>query len=145
MPLERGTVSDRKAAPRAPVDRHVVFTCGGVRYALDARAVRHSLPARGSEGTAVTFLGVRYPLLDVRALFGVPAAVSGGVALVADRLGRCAALVVDEFVDLAIVDEEAVHPLPPAFRGRERGWFMGVTRVNGHIAVVLRLSGILEP
>ncbi|MGH7279310.1 MAG: chemotaxis protein CheW [Candidatus Rokuibacteriota bacterium] len=144
MPLERSVATARAAPPRAPATRSLVFTCGAVRYAVDGGAVRHSLPAdEGADGN-VTFSGTTYPVLDVRTLFGLPHVAPGRLVLVTEASGRRAALLVDAVIDLTVVDDASVHPLPPVFQGRERRWFRGVTRLGGETVVMLRLAGILE-
>jgi hypothetical protein len=34
--------------------------------------------------------------------------------------------------------------LPAVFRGRERRWFRGVTRIDGKTVVVVSLEGLLD-
>ena len=146
MPLERAAVaSARRATPRARVDRLVVFTLANVHYGLDAQVVRHSLPAADAQGGVVRFVGAEYQLVDLRRLFGLPAATSEGrLLLVGDPAGRRGALVVDALADLAVVEETAVLALPAVFRGRERRWFRGATRIDGKTVVVVSLEGLLD-
>jgi purine-binding chemotaxis protein CheW len=146
MPLERAAVaSARRASPRGRVDRYVVFTLAGVHYGLDAQLVRHSLPAHEAEAGVVRFVGATYPLVDLRRLFGLPPADGDTrLVLVGDPAGRRGALVVDVLADLAAVEETTVLPLPAVFRGRERRWFRGVTRIDGKIVVVVSLEGLLD-
>ncbi|HEY3065135.1 MAG TPA: chemotaxis protein CheW [Methylomirabilota bacterium] len=145
MPLERAAiVSARRSTPRARVDRLVVFTLAGVHYGLDAQVVRHSLPAADAQGGVVRFVGAEYPLIDLRHLFALHAGTGDArLLLVGDPAGRRGALVVDGLADLAAVEETAIVPLPAVFRGRERRWFRGVTRIDGKIVVVVNLDGLL--
>jgi len=146
MPLERAAVaSARRATPRARVDRFVVFTLAGVHYGLDAQVVRHSLPAQDAEGGIVRFVGADYALVALRRLFRLPVATEQTrLLLVGDPAGRRGALVVDNLADLAVVEETAVLPLPAVFRGRERTWFRGVTRIDGRTVIVVSLQGLLD-
>ncbi len=144
MPLrDRPTLVPAVARPVAG-RRHVVVALAGVQYALDASHVRRSLPAPPTPAPEVAFLGQPYPLVDLRALFRLPESAAPGrlVLLVQGASGR-AGLVVDELVELALVDETAVAPLPAPFRGVERRWFAGLVRLGHRVVVVLRLESIL--
>jgi chemotaxis protein histidine kinase CheA len=124
--------------------RHVVFGLAGVPYLLDASQVRRSLPAPASGAAEVLFLGQSYPLVDLRALFRLPESTACGrmVLLVQGTSGR-AGLVVDELLELAIIDETVVVPLPAPFQGVERRWFAGLVGLGGRVLVLLRLEAIL--
>ena len=124
--------------------RHVVFALAGVPYLLDASQVRRSLPAPASAAAEVLFLGEAYPLVDLRALFRLPESTAPArlVLLVQATSGR-AGLVVDELLELAVIDETVVVPLPAPFQGVERLWFAGLVRLRGRVVVLLRLEAIL--
>ncbi len=134
------------AATARPVAgrRHVVFTLAGVEYGIDARQVRRSMPAPWSLGPEVLFLGQAYPIVDLRALFGHPPAETPGrlVLLVEGGSGR-AGLAVDALVDLLLIEDAALAPLPETFGGVERQWLEGLARLGSRIVVVLRLDAIL--
>lgn len=144
MPLrDRPTPVPAGSRPEAG-QRHVVFALAGVPYALDASQVRRSLPAPATAAAEVVFLGQAYPLVDLRALFRLPAsAAPGRLVLLVQGMSGQAGLVVDELIELAVIDETAVVPLPAPFQGVERRWFAGLVRLGGRVVVVLRLEAIL--
>lgn len=133
------------AGPRpAAGRRHVVFTLADVEYGIDARQVRRSVPVPSIPGPEVVFLGQAYPVVDLRGLFGHPPTATPGrlILLVEGESGR-AGLVVDALVDLLLIEDPALAPLPELFGGVERQWLEGLARLGSRVVVVLRLDAIL--
>lgn len=144
MPLKDRLASEPVGARPPAGRRHVVFALAGVPYLLDASQVRRSRPAPASAAAEVLFLGQAYPLVDLRALFRLPESTAPArvVLLVQGTSGR-AGLVVDELLELAVIDETVVVPLPAPFQGVERRWFAGLVRLGGRVLVLLRLEAIV--
>ena len=122
----------------------ILFTVGGVDYAIDAPRVRHLVPAGRETGRPIVFEGATYPLLDLRTLFRLPAAPRPGrVLLVDDEAGRTAALMVDAVGPLAKLDG-AHTPLPALFRGHERVRFEALALLDDRVVVVIHPRGLLR-
>jgi chemotaxis signal transduction protein len=118
--------------------RHVVFALAGVAYAVDATLVRRSLPVPETPVSEVAVLGQTFPLLDLRTLFRLPpSAEPGRLVLLVQTAGGRAGLIVDDLVQIAVLDASDVVPLPGAFRGVERSWFAGLTRLGSRVVVVV--------
>jgi len=130
---------------RAGTGRSVVlFTVAGVEYAIDAARVRHLVPASREAGRSIVFEGATYPLIDLRALFRLPAAPrTGRAVLVDDGAGRRAALMVDAVGTPARLGERALTALPPVFRGHERVRFEALALLDDRIVVVVAPRGLL--
>jgi chemotaxis protein histidine kinase CheA len=124
--------------------RHVVFSLAGVPYLLDAAQVRRSLPVPASGAAEVLFHGQSYPLVDLRTLFRLPEPTAGGrLVLLVQGTSARAGLVVDELLELAVIDETVVVPLPAPFQGVERRWFAGLVCLGSRVLVLLRPEAIL--
>jgi chemotaxis signal transduction protein len=154
--------------PHQAVERYALLAVDGVEYAVDAAWVRRSLPAPSPLPAAVQHGGTAYQLVDLRQLFGLPAASSdapprAGGGPGAERLilligqppaasgpvgaGAVAdhrlALVIDDLLGLEALAASAAVPLPAVYRGPERRWFHGVLpREDGWITVLLRPEGL---
>ncbi len=125
--------------------RYTVFAVGEVHYALPAHQVRHSLPAGEVGGPAVVFLRQVYALVDLRALFRLPAStLADRLVLLVEVDGRRAGLVVDQHTDLVDLDEGAIVPLPAVFGGVERRWFAGLAALGQRVLVIVRADGVLD-
>ncbi len=145
MGLRRDPAPSATPATTPPARRYVVFSLAGVEYAIVAAHVKHSLPATAGLGTEVRCQDRAYPLLDLRALFRLaPSAEPTRFVLVVEGTERSAGLVVDALVRLAPLEEAAIQPLSPVFRGREREWFAGLARLGSRIVPVIRVDGILN-
>lgn len=130
--------------PVASARSVALFTVSGVEYAIDAARVRHLMPTGRETGRAVVFEGATYPLIDLRALFRLPAPPRvGRVLLVDDGAGRTAALMVDVVGTLARLEERALTPLSPVFRGHERVRFEALAVLDDRIVVVVAVRGLL--
>lgn len=145
MPLKRGWAPTTKGARPVVAHRYVVFSSGGADYAIEARYVRHSLAAPVGPDEEVFFLGRSYPILDLRALLGLPPLVGRGrLILVVEGEGRNAGLLIDAIAGLVRLDEAAIVLLPKVFAGVERRWFRGVTRIGSRVVAVISIDGILD-
>lgn len=142
--------------PHQAAERYALLAVDGVEYAVDAAWVRRSLPAPIPLPAAVLHGGTAYQLVDLRRLFGLPAASDASDAspradgspgaerliLLIDRPpaapGPVApeaaaasavhriALVIDGLLGLEPLATGAAVPLPGVYRGPERRWFHGV-------------------
>lgn len=140
----RGATLPAAGPGRIAGRRHIVFTLAGVEYGVEARHVRRSMPAASLVGPEIAFLGQAYPVLDLRELFGHgPAPVTGRLLLLVETASGRAALLVDELVDLLVIEDAAVTPLPPVFTGGRRLWIEGVARLGSRIVVVVSLESLL--
>ena len=118
--------------------RHVIFALAGVAYAVDAALVRRSLPVPEPPVSEVAVLGQTFPLLDLRTFFRLPpSAEPGRLVLLVQTAGGRAGLIVDDLVRITMLEASAVVPLPGPFRGVERSWFAGLTRLGGRVVVVV--------
>ncbi|MFB3818190.1 MAG: chemotaxis protein CheW [Candidatus Methylomirabilales bacterium] len=135
----------RQAAPAGAGRRCLLFRVAGGEYAVDVRALRRVVAlAPGARGQV--HLGeAAYPLLDLRAAFGLaPSGERGALALaVATPEGR-AALVVDEAIGLGTLGAAETQPLPRVFDGVEREWFEGLARLGPRLVILLRPEGLLR-
>jgi hypothetical protein len=124
--------------------RHVIFALAGVAYAVDAAVVRRSLPVPEPLAPEVAFLGQPYPLVDLRTFFRLPPSGDPGrlVLLVQTPGGRRAGLIVDDLVQIVALEPSAIGPLPAPFRGAERRWFPGLTRLGSRVVVVVSPDAI---
>jgi chemotaxis signal transduction protein len=122
----------------------VIFALAGVAYAVDAAVVRRSLPVPEPLASEVSFLGQPYPVVDLRTFFRLPpSADPGRLILLVQTAGGRAALIVDDLVQIVALEPSAVGPLPAPFRGAERRWFPGVTRLGSRVVVVVSTDAIV--
>jgi hypothetical protein len=143
MPPREPTAPAISSGPGA-ARRYAVVELGGVEYGVPAQQVRHSLPDRGEVGREIRFLDQVYPVVNLRRLFRLPGSDPSSRLIVlveTDRLRM--ALAVDRLVDVVVVDDGDVVPLPPVFGGEERRWFSGLARVGPRILALLRLEGLV--
>jgi hypothetical protein len=143
--------------------RFALVAVDGVEYAVDATWVRRSLPAPDLLPAAIAHGAATFPVIDLRQLFGLPAApgarlpATAGTGperlillveqpLVEDDSGQAvnrAALVVDDLLGIEPLAPGTAAPLPAVYRGPERRWFRGlVPRTGGQVTVLLRLEGL---
>lgn len=149
--LRLGLANDRRrstpAATPLPTRGHIVVSVGGAEFALDARRVRHLLPATASDLAhgGVRFLGRTYPIRDLRRLLGASGPASARrFFLVTEGERQHVAFVVDGITALVRVDDAAVLPLPNAFGARERRRFAGLLRRQDHVVPLLDVDGVVE-
>ncbi len=148
--LRLGLAADRRdartgARPLA-ARGHVVVAIGGAEYGVDARRVRHLLPASAGDlaGGEIRFLGRGYPVRDLRALLGGGEPPARRFVLLVQGARQHVAVVVDGVTAMLRVDEGAVLPLPAAFTGRERRRFAGLLRRGDHVVPLLDVDGAFE-
>ena len=67
MPLSPSHLAPRRRTAPTLHGRGVLFSVHGRRYAVEAARVKHLLRDEGGAGAPVVFLGVPYPVLDLRA------------------------------------------------------------------------------
>jgi chemotaxis signal transduction protein len=117
----------------------------GVDYAVDVRALRRVVPLPPGSHADLRVGEAAYPLLDLRALFGLPASGDRtGLALAVATPAGCAALVVDEAIGLGTIGAAETHPLPAALDGVERDWFEGLARLGTGLVILMRPDGVLR-
>lgn len=142
----RSEIEPARPAPRlglGPGRSVVLFRLGHGRYAVDSRAVRHVQPAAGEPDRRLSFDGRSWPLVPLRAVFGLPPAPGDHLVLVEDAEGHRAALLTDGVLALARLDETEIVPLPPIYAGPERQWFAGVGRLEDQVVIILDVAGVL--
>jgi hypothetical protein len=154
----QGLAAERAAA------RFALVAVDGVEYAVDATWVRRSLPAPNPLPAAIAHGAAAFRVIDLRQLFGLPAApgarlpdAAAGpgperlILLVEQPRGgddavqaaNRAALVVDDLLGIEPLAPGTAAPLPAVYRGPERSWFRGlVPRTGGRVTVLLRLEGL---
>lgn len=144
MPLRRGWAPTTKGTRPVVAHRYVVFSLDGADYAIEARYVRHSLAAPVGPDEEAFFLGRSYPILDLRALFGLPPLASRGrLILMVEGERRSAALLIDAVTGLVRLDEAAIVSMPKVFAGVERRWFRSLARISSRVVAVIDVDGIL--
>ena len=129
----------------------ILFTIGDNLFAIGASAVNEiqSLQGMQSIGThprqfgkvrhTITREGRRYWVVDGNVHFGMMPTHSTRVLL----LGASpVALKVDEIVRMTEVPR--VLPLPRAFQGDERNWYVGLSLVDGAVVPVLNPEALLS-
>ena len=136
MPLSPSHLAPRRRVAPTLHGRGVLFSVHDTRYALEAARVKHVLRDEGSGGTEIVFLGVPYPVIDLRALLGFPTwhGAAGGprgrVALLIAGVGLSAALLADVVVTLTALPSSAISPLPDGYEAPERRWLRGFVRLE---------------
>jgi chemotaxis signal transduction protein len=139
--------SARPGIRTLPARGHVVVGVGGLEYALDARRVRHLLPATASDLAhgEVRFLGRSYPVRDLRTVLRAAGpAPARRFLLIVEGDRQHVAFVVDAVPALLRVDESAVLPLPAAFVGRDRRRYGGLVRRQDRVVPLLNVDGVVE-
>ena len=136
MPLSPSHLAPRRRVPPTLHGRGVLFSVHGTRYAVEAARVKHVLRDEGGEGAELVFLGASYPVIDLRALLGLPAwsgpvgGPRGRVALLVAGVGLSAALLADVVVTLTALPSSAISPLPDGYEAPERRWLRGLARLE---------------
>lgn len=123
--------------------RHLLVEVGSTTYALPAQWVMHSMAsAAGLSGTA-SLRGAKYPVLDLRRYFRLPAITSECQIVFLDQQGLRAALLVDTLLGFEQLDPATFLALPWNFSGREKSWFEALLPRGESFGVLLHLRGFL--
>ena len=103
----------------------------------------------GGAGAPVVFLGVPYPVLDLRALLGFPAwdgpvgGPRGRVLLLVSGVSLSGALLTDVVVTLTALPSSAISALPEAYSAPERRWLRGLARLENQDVPLFDVDALL--
>ena len=149
MPLSPSHLAPRRRATPTLHGRGVLFSVHGRRYAVEAARVKHLLRDEGGAGAPVVFLGVPYPVLDLRALLGFPACDGpvggprGRVLLLVAGVDLAGALLADVVVTLTALPSSAISALPEGYRAPERPWLRGLARLENQDVPLFDVDALL--
>jgi chemotaxis signal transduction protein len=127
----------------------VLFSVHGTRYALEAARVKHVLRDEGGDRAEIVFLGVPYPVIDLRTILGFPAwdgpvgGPRGRVALLVAGVGLSAALLADVVVTLTALPASAISALPDDYGAPERRWLRGFARLEDRDVPLFDVDALL--
>jgi chemotaxis signal transduction protein len=128
----------------------VLFDVHGSRYAVEAALVKHVLRVEGGEGAELVYLGVPYPVIDLRTLLGYPVwngamgGPRGRVALLVAGAGLSAALLADVVVTLTSLPSSAISPVPDGYAAPERRWLRGLARLEEGDVLLFDVDALLS-
>jgi chemotaxis signal transduction protein len=149
MPLSPSHLVPRRRATPTLHGRGVLFSVHGTRYALEAARVKHVLRDEGGGGAEIVFLGVPYPVIDLRLLLGFPAwdgpvgGPRGRVALLVAGVGLSGALLADVVVTLIALPSSAISALPDGYAAPERPWLRGLARLEDRDVPLFDVDALL--
>ena len=149
MPLSPSHLAPRRRATPTLHGRGLLFSVHDTRYALEAARVKHVLRDEGGGGAEIVFLGVPYPVIDLRLLLGFPAwdgpvgGPRGRVALLVAGVGLSGALLADVVVTLTALPPSAISALPDGYDAPERGWLRGLARLEDRDVPLFDVDALL--
>jgi len=149
MPLSPSHLAPRRRATPTLYGRGVLFSVHGTRYALEAARVKHVLRDEGGGGAEIVFLGVPYPVIDLRAVLGFPlwdgpvGGPRGRVALLVAGVGLAGALLADVVVTLTALPSSAISALPDGYDAPERRWLRGLARLEDRDVPLFDVDALL--
>ncbi len=149
MPLSPSHLAPRRRATPTLHGRGVLFSVHGTRYALEAARVKHVLRDEGGGGAEIVFLGVPYPVIDLRAVLGFPlwdgpvGGPRGRVALLVAGVGLSGALLADVVVTLTALPSSAISALPDGYAAPERRWLRGLARLEDRDVPLFDVDALL--
>ena len=149
MPLSPSHLAPRRRATPTLHGRGVLFSVHGTRYALEAARVKHVLRDEGGGGAEIVFLGVPYPVIDLRAVLGFPlwdgpvGGPRGRVALLVAGVGLAGALLADVVVTLTALPSSAISALPDGYDAPERRWLRGLARLEDRDVPLFDVDALL--
>ena len=147
MPLSPSHLAPRRRTAPTLHGRGVLFSVHGRRYAVEAARVKHLLRDEEGAGAPVVFLGVPYPVLDLRALLGFPAwdgpvgGPRGRVLMLVAGVSLSGALLTD--VTLTALPSSAISALPEAYSAPERRWLLGLARLENQDVPLFDVDALL--
>ena len=149
MPLSPSHLAPRRRATPTLHGRGVLFSVHGTRYALEAARVKHVLRDEGGGGAEIVFLGVPYPVIDLRAVLGFPlwdgpvGGPRGRVALLVAGVGLSGALLADVVVTLTVLPSSAISALPDGYDAPERRWLRGLAHLEDRDVPLFDVDALL--
>ncbi len=141
------------SAPRRAQETVILFSAGGMNFAIDARAVEEIRETGGLKSFASyafqdRFTKVKHTLerqgktlfvVDACAHFHMQEKQPARVMV----LRHAPAGVAVESID-GMQEIYAIHTLPLAFTGEERNWYRGLTLIKGRVIPVVRPEAFLS-
>ena len=143
----------RDSSRNSPREMVILFSAGGVTFAISASAVEEIRELAGVERLAEEALflkppkvthsferqGRRYIAVDARVFFHMTSRQATRLMVLRHiRSG----VMVDSIQGMQEI--EFIHTLPEAFIGEERGWYRGLTVVDGKVVPVMRPDAFLS-
>jgi purine-binding chemotaxis protein CheW len=133
---------------------HVVFKVGGTEYLIPAMDVVQMEAYTGATAVPgappyvagiVQVRGRVVPVVDLRARFGLPAAVPGLESrLVLGRAGeRTVALLVDSAREVLKVADEQIRPPPKLVADQARGFVKAVAQIGDRLMMLVDFNKII--
>jgi chemotaxis signal transduction protein len=146
-------VKQLRPQPQAAREGVIVFAVGGYKLAIAAGAVkeirgRDDLHAFKLGGISAQIAKLKYTLerngatyfvIDAAEHFRLPTSTASRVMV----LRNVPTGVLVDSTD-RIIEISALHALPPAFTGEERGWYRGLAVVNGLVVPVVNHNAFLN-
>ncbi len=140
-------------APRRAQETVILFSAGGMNFAIDARAVEEIRETAGLKNFASyafqdRFAKVKHTLeRQGKTLFVVDACAHFRIREKQPTrvmvLRHAAVAVTLESID-GMQEIYAIHKLPLAFTGEERNWYRGLTLIKGRVVPVVRPEAFLS-
>jgi chemotaxis signal transduction protein len=141
------------STPRRAQETVILFSAGGVHFAIAARAVEEIRESAGlksfvSYAFQDRFSKVKHTLdrqgkttfvVDACTHFRIPEKQSARVMI----LRHAPAALAVESID-GMKEIYAIHKLPVAFTGEERNWYRGLTLIEGRVVPVVRPEAFLS-
>lgn len=135
-------------------DLHVVFSVAGAEYTIPASAVvqlesyQGATPVPGTAPHVAGIIQVRgsvIPVIDLRRLFGMPAAerTIDTRVIVTEQAGRQVGLLVDKSREVLRVDSATVQTTPGLVEESSRGFFAGVIQLGQRLIMLLDLRRVV--
>lgn len=135
-------------------DLHVVFSVAGAEYTIPAAAVvqlesyQGATPVPGTAPHVAGIIQVRgsvIPVIDLRRLFGMPAAerTIDTRVIVTEQAGRQVGLLVDKSREVLRVDSATVQTTPGLVEESSRGFFAGVIQLGQRLIILLDLRRVV--
>ena len=135
-------------------DLYVVFSVAAAEYAIPAAAVVQlesfagATPVPGTLPHVAGIIQVRgqvIPVIDVRRLFGYPAAETtlDTRVIVTEQSGRQVGLLVDKSREVLRIDGASVQTTPGLVEESSRGFFAGVVQLGQRLLMLLDLRKVV--
>ena len=132
----------------------VIFEVASEWYGLDVASVReigtlgHVTPVPGASEMVEGVIDLRgqvIPVIDLRKRFGFPPAAADTARriVVVECGAHRLALVVDSVSRVHWVNGEDIEPPSPVVRRQGLDFIEGVARLEGHLAILLRMGDLL--
>jgi len=143
----------RASTPRRAQETVILFSAGGVHFAISAPAVEEIRESAGLKafvayGFQDRFARVKHTLeRQDKTIFVVDACshfrIQGKQPARLMLLRHAPAALAVDSID-GMKDIYAIHKLPVAFTGEERNWYRGLTLIEGRVIPVVRPEALLS-